>query len=152
MSPFIQPDDSNAIVTIHAPGVDVSSAVKRITSRCEHSEFSISNMVARQQFARLTGTVKEARVSVEVTDLRVPLFNGLLNSIKRVFHELVVTYVNQLAARQETVNLDVVTALTNLEREVQDGRLLIYELTHRIERLEAQAARQTDMILKEPGA
>lgn len=152
MNPFTSDDDSNAIVTIHAPGVDVIPAVKRITSRCECSKFPISDMVARQQFARLTGMVKAARVNVEVTDQRVPLFNGLLNSIKRVFHELVVTYVNQLAARQETVNLDIVTALTDLEREVQDGRVLIYELTHRIERLEAQVSRQPDAIHKEPGA
>ncbi len=151
MSPFTPRDDPKAIVTIHAPGMDVSPAVKRITSRCERSGFSISNMVARQQFARLTSMAKASRVTVEVTDQRVPLINGLLNSIKRVFHELVVTYVNQLAARQETVNLDVVNALTNLEREVQDGRLLIYELTHRIEWLEAQVARQPDIINKEPG-
>jgi hypothetical protein len=80
-----------------------------------------------------------AKTSVEMalTDSRIPVVGGLAQRFRGALHELVLFYVNRLAARQERFNEETARALTamvrDLESEVRDLRARVAELEADVE-------------------
>ena len=76
------------------------------------------------------------KVSVEValTETRLPLIGVLAQRVRAALHELVLFYVNRLAARQTRVNYQASRAMTILVRDLEAE---IRDLRTRVEALEA---------------
>jgi hypothetical protein len=67
--------------------------------------------------AGLTFDVAESKP--DVTRSAIPLLGPLLERIRRKFHELVIFYVNRVAADQSEVNKHLLNSLTVLSRELE---------------------------------
>ena len=67
--------------------------------------------------ARLAHDRIEPRV--QLTQSTVPIVGGLLQTLRQKLHELVLFYVNQLAANQIRVNAHLLEALTILSQELE---------------------------------
>ncbi len=74
----------------------------------------------------------KVNVEMALTETRLPLASGLGHRLRSALHELVLYYVNRLAARQTHFNEQTARALTallrDLEAEVRDLRARIAEL------------------------
>ena len=81
------------------------------------------------------------RVAVEMmlTENQLPIVGGLVQRVRAALHELVLFYVNRLAARQTRVNYQASRAMVMLVRELEAE---IRHLRARIEILES--AKQED--------
>jgi len=86
------------------------------------------------------------RLSPAVTDWRLPIINGPVNRAKNALHNLVLMYVNMLAARQIAVNRLISQTLMNLASAQQADHGRIEALEKEVAALREQLARQ------EPGA
>lgn len=72
-----------------------------------------------------------------LTSSRIPLIHGLIDSVKRLFHDLALNYVRRLAVRQSEINHNVIRVLNELVAETaprQDER--IADLERRLSTLE----------------
>ncbi len=58
-------------------------------------------------------------VEMALTESRLPLVGGLVQRLRAALHELVLFYVNRLAARQIRVNEQTARALTILVRDLE---------------------------------
>ena len=58
-------------------------------------------------------------VGMTLTESRLPVIGGLIQRLRAALHELVLFYVNQLAARQVRVNEQTARALTTLVRDLE---------------------------------
>jgi hypothetical protein len=71
-------------------------------------------------------------VEMALTEPRLPLLGGFLQRVRAALHELVLFYVNRMAARQVRFNEQaaraLVTVVRDLENEVRDLRARIGEL------------------------
>lgn len=65
--------------------------------------------------------IEESTVPVFVSKSTVPLIGGLIDRVRAAFHQLVVYYVNQSAARQVAATNHLLKALDQLARELEDG-------------------------------
>ncbi|MHB1416346.1 MAG: hypothetical protein ACYC1C_13940 [Chloroflexota bacterium] len=88
-----------------------------------------------------------AWVSLQVTPTRIPLIGGPLSRLKYMLHNLIVFYVNQLAAKQVSFNAHSVNALRALSQavgarasaaEVEELRREVRELREAVARLQGQ--------------
>lgn len=81
------------------------------------------------------------RVTVEMvlTETRLPLIGGLVQRVRGALHELVLFYVNRLAARQTRVNYQASRAMTMLVRDLEAE---LRDLRARVDILES--AKQED--------
>lgn len=74
----------------------------------------------------------KVNVEMALTESRLPLIGGLVQRLRAALHELVLFYVNRLAARQVRFNEQTARALTtlvrDLEAEVRDLRARLAEL------------------------
>ena len=59
-------------------------------------------------------------VDLQVTRMRTPLVGPLLERLRRTVHQLVLFYVNQVAAQQREVNAHLLQALSLLAKEMED--------------------------------
>jgi hypothetical protein len=77
------------------------------------------------------------KVSVEeaLTETRVPLVGGLVHRLRAALHEVVLFYVNRLAARQIRVNEQAARALAALARDLE---MEVRDLQARVDALEAE--------------
>ena len=69
-----------------------------------------------------------------LTETRLPLVGGLVQRVRAVLHELVLFYVNRLAAKQARVNYQASRAMTMLLRDLEAE---IQELRTRLQVLES---------------
>jgi hypothetical protein len=71
-------------------------------------------------------------VEMALTETRLPLIGGLGHRLRAALHEVVLFYVNRLAARQVRVNEQMARTLTtlvrDLEAEIRDLRTRLAEL------------------------
>jgi len=71
-------------------------------------------------------------VEMALTETRLPLIGGLGHRLRAALHEVVLFYVNRLAARQVRVNEQMARTLTmlvhDLEAEIRDLRARLAEL------------------------
>jgi hypothetical protein len=58
-------------------------------------------------------------IQLHVTPIRLPLIGPLLERLRRMVHQLVLFYVNQLAAQQTEVNGHMLQALSILSQELE---------------------------------
>lgn len=76
----------------------------------------------------------KANVDMMLTETQVPLIGGLIQRLRTALHELVLFYVNRLAARQARVNYQTSRAITlllrDLEAEVRELRARVESLEH----------------------
>jgi hypothetical protein len=61
----------------------------------------------------------KVNVDMMLTETRLPMIGGLVHRVRRVFHELVLFYVERLAARQTRFNQQTSSALTAIVREME---------------------------------
>jgi hypothetical protein len=73
----------------------------------------------------------KVNVEMMLTETRLPVVGGVVHRIRRVLHQLVLFYVQRLAARQTSFNQQTSLALTAIVRE-----------------MEAEARRDSDRIAK----
>ena len=61
------------------------------------------------------------KVNVEMilTETRLPVVGSLIHRVRRLLHELVLFYVQRLAARQTSFNQQTASALTAIVREME---------------------------------
>lgn len=64
--------------------------------------------------------LEESTVPVFVSKSTVPVIGGLIDALRAKFHELVVYYVNQSAARQVTATGHLLKALDLMGRTLED--------------------------------
>jgi hypothetical protein len=76
-------------------------------------------------------------VEIALTETRLPLIGGLVQRLRSAFHELVLFYVNRLAARQVRFNEQTARALACLVRDLESE---IRDLRDRLAEVEGQAA------------
>lgn len=74
-------------------------------------------------------------VEMALTETRLPLVGGLAHRLRAALHELVLFYVNRLAARQVRVNEQAARALALLVRDLEAE---VRDLRARLARLEAE--------------
>jgi hypothetical protein len=71
-------------------------------------------------------------VEMALTETRLPLIGGLGHRLRAALHEVILFYVNRLAARQVRVNEQMARTLTtlvhDLEAEIRDLRARLAEL------------------------
>ncbi len=95
---------------------------------------------------RANATADRIAVSQQVSEQHVPLFGGLLQRVRQALHQLVVYYVNMLAAKQVLFNESIVAVVVELvaEREhaadVTSLQAEIQDLRARLAALEAKEA------------
>jgi hypothetical protein len=76
----------------------------------------------------------KVNVELALSETRVPFVGGLVQRVRTALHELVLFYVNRLAARQTRVNYQASRAMTTLLRDLQAE---IRDLHARIDALES---------------
>lgn len=85
-------------------------------------------------------------VSVYVAPARVPIIGGLLQRVRRAFHQLVVYYIDRLADAQTRINTRLVRALTGIVthidsegqgEQVRDLEARMHEIESRMQTLES---------------
>lgn len=76
----------------------------------------------------------KVNVEMALTENRLPLVGGLVQRLRAALHELVLFYVNRLAARQVRFNEQTARALTALLRDLEAE---VHDLRARIDELEA---------------
>lgn len=60
-------------------------------------------------------------VNILVTPVRLPIVGPLIEGFRRKLHQLVLFYVNQVAAQQREVNTHLLQALSLMARELDDS-------------------------------
>jgi hypothetical protein len=60
-------------------------------------------------------------VDILVTPVRLPVVGPLIEGFRRKLHQLVLFYVNQVAAQQREVNTHLLQALSLMARELDDS-------------------------------
>ncbi|MDA8217161.1 MAG: hypothetical protein M0Z94_06025 [Dehalococcoidales bacterium] len=92
-----------------------------------------------------------AWVSLQVAPTRIPLIGGPLSHLKYMLHNLIVFYVNQLAAKQVSFNAHSVNAVRALSQmvgarasaaEVEELRREVRELREAVVRLQGHTTEQ----------
>lgn len=61
----------------------------------------------------------KVNVEMMLTETRVPVVGGLVHRIRRALHELVLFYVQRLAARQTSFNQQTASALATIVRDME---------------------------------
>ena len=61
----------------------------------------------------------KVNVEMMLTETRLPVVGGLVHRIRRALHELVLFYVQRLAARQTSFNQQTAWALTTIVRDME---------------------------------
>ena len=59
-------------------------------------------------------------VQLDIVPTNVPVIGGILQTVRRKLHELVIFYVNQTAVKQINVNHHLVRAVNILAEEIED--------------------------------
>jgi hypothetical protein len=75
----------------------------------------------------------KVNVEMMLTETQMPLIGRLIQRVRSALHELVLFYVNQLAARQARVNYQASRAMALLVRDLEAE---VHELRSRLETLE----------------
>jgi hypothetical protein len=148
------PDGHSQLSTIDAPDLDVEAIMQEIRARIRARraearargldfEAYADGLYPLPADACLSRDLHEAvrhvalgydKINVEMalSENRLPLVGGLVQRLRAALHELVLFYVNRLAARQVRFNEQTARALTallrDLEAEVQDLQARIAEL------------------------
>jgi len=91
-----------------------------------------------------------AWVSLQVFPVRLPILGSFLTKVKRELHNLVVFYVNRLAAKQTSFNTHSVRALASLSEvvgrnasamDLEQLRQEVQRLKEKVDRLEGELRR-----------
>ncbi len=61
----------------------------------------------------------ETGVTVNITKSTLPLFGPLIDKLRGMFHQLVLYYVEQVVARQDSVNEHLLQAISLLSQELE---------------------------------
>lgn len=64
-------------------------------------------------------TFDVSTVELHVTKIPIPIIGPIIESLRQKFHELVLFYVNKLAAEQAEVNENLLSALNILSQELE---------------------------------
>jgi hypothetical protein len=150
------PADSNEMLGIEAPDLDVEGIMQEIRARIRARRAEAkakgldyeayadglyplppNTILSRELYeaVRYAG-LSHDKVNVEMalTTNRIPVLGDLVQRIRAALHELVLFYVNQLAARQSRFNEQTARALVTLVRDLEAE---IRDLRARIDALEA---------------
>lgn len=150
-------DQIEAVPLIEAPDLDAEAIMQQIRARIRARrleaqargfdfEAYADGLYPMATDAVLSRDVHEAvrhlglgfdKVSIEMalTETRLPLVGGLVQRLRFVLHELVLFYVNRLAARQIRFNEQTAHALVSLVRDLEAE---ILDLRARVSELEAK--------------
>jgi hypothetical protein len=64
-------------------------------------------------------TFDVSTVELHVTKIPIPIFGPIIEKLRQKFHELVLFYVNKLAAEQAEVNEHLLSALSIMSQELE---------------------------------
>lgn len=127
-------------IEINAPGAPLEEVYARITDAVAQDRDSdpASDLSTRYYLKVLKSRAAPIAVSVNVTDQRLPVLNGLWNRVKRFFHELTVAYVNQVGALQSGFNLGLLEIVEKQMSDLLDLQREVQRLRTRVEQLEQE--------------
>jgi hypothetical protein len=159
--------DSEAIVEIQTPDIDAEAIMRQIRENlrsrrkeAEAGDFDL-NRLAEGEYPRrfdddlyrdirqVSASASTMGVSLSVSGKgAVPILSALFRRVRRALHQLVIYYVNRLAAQQNRHNRQVLRVLMGLvrglERESHSERLR--ELQDDVEALRNEVARLTALV------
>jgi len=113
----------------------------KVSARFDHSLY--------YDLRRMSVSYDKIGVGLSLTETRLPLIGPVLHRVRAALHQLVIYYVNMLAAQQARYNEYMVRALSTLVKDLELGptpaevealRNEVAELRARILQLEAKAA------------
>lgn len=166
------------IIEIRDPEIDVQEIMRRVRERVRQraaqkkaepwlpdfgSEVTDIDSSAGAFTPKMYYTLRQAReqanriwvdlLLTETTAQRIPFLGGLWRRIRREAHNLVLFYVNILAANQAAVNNHVVRILSELvskQEQLQDDEDKLKRLREEIEALRADLKELQDLISTRP--